>query len=166
MWAAKNLLSTLSCHVIQLTWCCNKDQPNLQQTLQIYEKALKQLQYPFVPWTRPFLHCSRPFCTRRKTPWTNFNTLLYTAQSPLNQLQGIFVHVQNRHANVQSPFVACAKPLEVTSKAFCTWYKTAMQTFKPLLFILQNSDATIQSRIVPTAKTYGYFGRIPFHFYL
>ena len=41
-----------------------------------------------------------------------------------------------------------------------------MTTFKGLLFILQNSDATIQSRIVPATKTYGYFGRIPFHFYL
>ena len=45
---------------------------------------LKQLQTQIVPWTRPFLHRSRPFCTRAKTPWTNFNTLLYTCKIPLN----------------------------------------------------------------------------------
>ena len=73
-----------------------------------------------------------------------------------------FKNVRPLNANVQSPFVACVTPLEVTSKAFCTWCKTAMQTFKSLLFILQNSDATIQSRIVPTTKRMVISGVSPF----
>ena len=46
--------------------------------------ALKQLQVQIVHCTRPFLHRSKPFCTRRKAPWTNFNTLLRTCKNPLN----------------------------------------------------------------------------------
>ena len=46
--------------------------------------------------------------------------------------------MQNRYANVQEPFVHRAKPLEVTSKAFCSSCKTVMQPFKAALFLLQN----------------------------
>ena len=72
--------------------------------------------------------------------------------------------MQNRHANIQSSIVPCAKlPCKWSNfMPFCTWCKTAMQTFKPLLFILQNSDATIQSRIVPTTKRMVISGVSPF----
>ena len=37
-----------------------------------------------------------------------------------HDIKTLLYMMQNLPANVQSPFVACAKPLEVTSKAFCT----------------------------------------------
>ena len=99
-----------------------------------------------------------PFCTRRKAPWTNFNTLLYTAQSPLNQLQCVFAHVQSPLNRLQGLFVHDAKPLELTSrhfctrakpsckrsKTFCTRCKTPWTNFKALLFIVQNRHANVQ----------------------
>ena len=126
--------------------------------MSLRKNNLKLLQAQIVPWTRPFLHCSMPFRTRRKAPWTNFNTLLYTAQSPLNQLQGIFVHVQSPLNQLQGIFVHDAKPLELTSrhfctrakpsckrsKTFCSQCKPAWSYFKALLYTAQNLHASVQ----------------------
>ena len=58
---------------------------------------------------------SRPNCTLRKTAMQMFKNLLYTTQ--------------NRHANVQSPFVHGAKPSCKRSITDCSLCKTSMQMF-------------------------------------
>ena len=67
-----------------------------------------------------------------------FNALLFTMQTGLKPLQGLFVHVQNRHANVQSPFAHGAKPPCKRSRAFCSLCKTSLQMFGASLFMIQN----------------------------
>ena len=53
--------------------------------------------------------------------------------------------------------------LEVTSSLNCSVNKTIFTLFIALLYMTQNSDATIQSRIVPTTKPHGYFGHMTLH---
>ena len=77
-----------------------------------------------------------------------------------------FRNVRPLNANVQSPFVACVKSLELTSRPFCTRAKppckrsrpicsrckTVLQTFKTLLFMMQNRPANVQDPFVHDAK--------------
>ena len=84
---------------------------------------LKLLQALIVPWTWPFLHRSRLFCTRAKAPWTNFNAFLYTCKTPWT--------------NFNALLYTC---------------KTVMQTFKELLFTMQNRPVNVQRPIVPCVK--------------
>ena len=54
---------------------------------------------------------SCPNCSLYKTIFTLFNALLYTTQSPLNSLQGLFVHVQTPLNQLQDLFVHMQTPL-------------------------------------------------------
>ena len=60
--------------------------------------------------------------------------------------------MQNRHANVQGPFVYDAKPPCKRSRTFCSRCKTAMQTFNALLHTAQNRPANVQGPIAHDAK--------------
>ena len=95
---------------------------------------------------------SSPNCSLYKTIFTSFKTLLYTCKSPLNQLQCLFVHVQNPHELTSRPFCTRAKPPCKRSMPFCTRRKTVMQTFNALLFTTQNRPANVQCPIVPCVK--------------
>ena len=62
-----------------------------------------------------------------------FNALLFTMQTGLKPLQGLFVHVQNRHASVQAPFAHGAKPSCKRSKTDCSVRKTSLQMFSDIV---------------------------------
>ena len=70
----------------------------------------------------------------------------------MNQLQYPFVHVQNPHELTSRPFCTRAKPSCKRSRTFCIRRKTALQTFKDLLFTTQNRHANVQGPIVHDAK--------------
>ena len=101
---------------------------------------------------KPLELTSIPFCTRAKTPWTNFKPflhtcktvmqtfkdLLYTCKTIMQTFKDLLYTTQNRHANVQGPFVHDAKPSCKCSKTFCSLCKTSMQMFRTSLFMIQN----------------------------
>ena len=95
---------------------------------------------------------SCPNCSLYKTIFTSFKALLYTCNPPLNQLQCLFVHVQNPHELTSRPFCTRAKPPCKRSRTFCTRRKTSMQTFKDLLYTAQNHPANVQGPFVHGAK--------------
>ena len=80
---------------------------------------------------------SNPICSLRKTIFTSFNTLLYTCKTSMQTFKNLLFTTQNRHANVQSPFVPCVKPLCKCSGPHCSWYKT-IYPFYPYISALMD----------------------------
>ena len=68
-----------------------------------------------------------------------FKDLLYTCKTAMQTFNALLFTTQNRHANVQGPFVPCVKPPCKCSKTDCSLCKTSMQMFHALLFTMQNS---------------------------
>ena len=60
--------------------------------------ALKQLQAQIVHYTKPFLHRSIPFCTRRKTVMQTLNTLLLHAQNLHGNVPCLIVHETKQYS--------------------------------------------------------------------
>ena len=87
------------------------------------KNGLKSLHAQIVHCTRPFLHRSMTFCTRRKTVMQTFKDLLYTCKTVMQTFNALLYTTQNCHANVQRPFVPCVKPLCKCSGPHCSWYK-------------------------------------------
>ena len=115
-----------------------------------------------------------------KTTWSHFMPKLFTVQDHFYIVQCPFVHGAKPLELTSRPFCTRANPLEPTSRPFCTratpleltsipfctrrkppWTnfkaflytcKTVMQTFKNLLFTMQNRPANVQGPIVSCAK--------------
>ena len=73
--------------------------------------ALKQLQVQIVHCTRPFLHCSMPFCTRRKAPWTHFKAFLYTCKPPWTNFKTFLYTCNPPWTNFKTLLYTCKIPL-------------------------------------------------------
>ena len=78
------------------------------------------VQCLFVLDAKPSCKRSMSFCTRCKTVMQTFNAFLYTAQNPMQMFKNLLYTTQNRHANVQGPFVPCVKPLCKCSGPHCS----------------------------------------------
>ena len=121
---------------IQIVHCANTPWSNFKSKLFTVQDHFYIVQYPFVHDAKPLELTSIPFCTRRKTPWTNFKPFLHTCKTVMQTFNTLLHTAQNRHANVQGPFVHGAKPSCKRSRTFCSRRKTVMQMFKDLLSLV------------------------------
>ena len=113
---------------------------------------MNQLPSPFVHVQKTHELTSIAFCTRAKSPWTNFKAFLHTCKTVLQTFKDLLFTTQNRPASVQTAFVHAAKPSCKRSSPFCSWCKNVLQTFKDWLFTLQALLKKLQRSIVYNSK--------------